>query len=428
MSHYRANVALKNSRLASPPFQKGHAVLSRHTTFVGKPTIEEAVVQVTLPRAPGHAAGRNALQFRRPMILDALQRIANQNLSLARAEAREVMAEVLSGKCTDAQIAALLVALRIKGETVEEIVGFAEAIRAAAAPLPIHSASSGAIGLSGTGREALTESSAEESLVDTSGTGGDASGTFNISTATAFVTAGAGVRVAKHGNRSISSKCGSADVIESLGINIHLSPERSAQCLREIGLCFLYAPNLHPAMKQVQTVRRELRMRTMFNLLGPLTNPAKASGQVVGVYSLELVEKLAESLSMLGLRRALVVHGLDGLDEITITGPTRVAEARQGNVRTYEVTPEEFGLTRATLGDISGGDATGNAAIIREVLSGKKSPRRDVVLMNSAAALVASGKAENLAEAFPLAAKSIDSGAAAEKLEVLVRFSSRPSH
>lgn len=358
------------------------------------------------------------------MILEALQRIANQNVSLARDEAREVMAEVLAGKCTDAQIAALLVALRMKGETVEEIVGFAEAIRSAAAPLPISSAPSGAIDLSGTGRDALTESSTEESLVDTSGTGGDASGTFNISTATAFVTAGAGVRVAKHGNRSISSKCGSADVVEALGINIQLSPERSAQCLREIGLCFLYAPNLHPAMKQVQGVRRELRMRTMFNLLGPLTNPAKASGQVVGVYSLDLVEKLAEALSMLGLRRALVVHGLDGLDEITIAGPTRVAEARQGSVRTYEVTPEEFGLVRATLADISGSDATANAAIIREVLTGEKSPRRDVVLLNSAAALVAAGKAEHLAEAIPLATKSIDSGSAAEKLEALIVFSS----
>jgi anthranilate phosphoribosyltransferase len=354
------------------------------------------------------------------MIFDALQLIANQNISLAREQAREVMAEVLAGKCTDAQIAALLVALRMKGETVEEIVGFAEAIRSAAAPLPINPATSGALDLSGTGRDALAESA--DSLVDTSGTGGDASGTFNISTATAFVTAGAGVRVAKHGNRSISSKCGSADVIEALGINIQLSPERSAQCLREIGLCFLYAPNLHPAMKQVQAVRRELRMRTMFNLLGPLTNPAKASGQVVGVYSLDLVEKLAEALSMLGLRRALVVHGLDGLDEITITGPTRIAEARLGNVRSYEVTPEEFGLSRATLADIAGGDAAENAAIIREVLDGKKSPRRNVVLLNSAAALVASGKAEHLLEAIPLAVTSIDSGAAAEKLESLIRF------
>jgi len=372
------------------------------------------------PSASGIAAkSGHAVQFGlTKMILDALHRIANHAQSLDRAEARDVMAEVLAGKCTDAQIAALLIALRMKGETVEEIVGFAEAIRAAAAPLPIRGAD--ALAVSGTGRDAL----AEESLVDTSGTGGDASGTFNISTATAFVTAGAGVRVAKHGNRSISSKCGSADVVEALGVNIQLSPERAAQCLREVGICFLYAPNLHPAMKQVQSVRRELRMRTMFNLLGPLTNPARASGQVVGVYSLDLVEKLAEALSMLGLHRALVVHGLDGLDEITITGPTRVAEARDGSVRSYEVEPEEFGMARATLQDIAGGDATGNAAIIRAILGGEKSPRRDVVILNAAAALVAAGKADHIAQAVPLAALSIDSGTAAEKLAALARFTS----
>jgi anthranilate phosphoribosyltransferase len=367
------------------------------------------------------------------MILDALHRVANHSLSLGREEAHAVMTEVLAGKCSDAQIAALLIALRMKGETVEEIVGFAEAIRAAAEPLAIERAdsreeSNDALSVTGTGRDALAEESADDSaLVDTSGTGGDASGTFNISTATALVTAGAGVRVAKHGNRSISSKCGSADVVEALGVNIHLSPERAAQCLREVGICFLYAPNLHPAMKQVQAVRRELRMRTMFNLLGPLTNPARATGQVVGVYSLDLVEKLAEALSMLGLRRALVVHGLDGLDEITITGTTRVAEAREGSVRSYEVEPEEFGMKRAALQDIAGGDALGNAAIIRAILSGEKSPRRDVVLLNAAAALVAAGRAERIGEAVPIAARAIDSGAATGKLDALARFSSASS-
>src|SRR5271157_3271190 len=341
------------------------------------------------------------------MILEALHRIANHGQSLARAEAREVMTEVLAGDCSDAQIAALLMALRMKGETVEEIVGFAEAIRSAATPLPISSA--GALDLSGTGRDALFESA----LVDTSGTGGDASGTFNISTATAFVTAGAGVRVAKHGNRSISSKCGSADVMEALEVNIQLTPERAAQCLREIGICFLYAPDLHSSMKQVQKVRRELRLRTLFNLLGPLTNPAGASGQVVGVYALDMVEKLAEALSMLGLHRALVVHGLDGLDEITITGPTRVAEARDGTVRSYEVEPGEFGMARATLQDIAGGNSAENAAIIRAILGGEKSPRRNVVVLNAAAALVAAGKADRITDAIPFATKSIDSGAAA---------------
>ncbi len=362
------------------------------------------------------------------MILDALHRLANHSESLGRDEARDVMAEVLTGKCTDAQIAALLIALRMKGETVEEIVGFAEAIRAAAAPLSIPRATRNgsapeAVAVTGTGRDALAED-LMESLIDTSGTGGDASGTFNISTATALVTAGAGVRVAKHGNRSISSKCGSADVVEALGVNIQITPERAAECLREVGICFLYAPHLHPAMKQVQTVRRELRMRTMFNLLGPLTNPARASGQVVGVYSLDLVEKLAEVLSMLGLRRALVVHGLDGLDEITITGPTRIAEAREGSVRSYEVEPEEFGMTRAALQEISGGDAVENAAIIRAVLNGDKSPRRDVVVLNSAAALVAASRADHIAAAIPLAVRSIDSGAAVGKLDALLRFTS----
>ncbi|MGH9538738.1 MAG: anthranilate phosphoribosyltransferase [Terriglobales bacterium] len=347
------------------------------------------------------------------MINEALQRIANERESLTRDEARSVMAEVFSGSATDAQIAALLVALHMKGETVEEIVGFAEAIRAAADPLPTHQNSM--VDVSGTGRDAL---------VDTCGTGGDACGTFNISTATAFVVAGAGVRVAKHGNRSLSSKCGSADVMEALGVKISLPSAALAACLDEVGMTFLFAPSMHSAMKYVQPVRRELRLRTVFNLLGPLTNPASASAQVVGVYSLDLVEKLAEALSMLGLHRALVVHGLDGLDEITITGPTRIAEVRDGAVRSYEVTPDEFGLKCARLEDISGGDAAANAAIVTEVLAGKKSPRRDVVLLNAAATLVAAGKADHLADALPLAAKSIDSGAASAKLKALAEFTS----
>jgi anthranilate phosphoribosyltransferase len=345
------------------------------------------------------------------MIVDALHRIANHCQSLARDEARAVMSEVLTGQCTDAQIAALLVALHMKGETVEEIVGFAEAIRAAAAPLPI--AANSTIDVSGTERDAL---------VDTCGTGGDASGTFNISTATALVAAGAGVRVAKHGNRSVTSKCGSADVMEALGVNISLPPERVAECLKEVGIAFLFAPTMHSAMKYVQPARRELRLRTVFNLLGPLTNPARASAQVVGVYSDDLVEKLAEALSMLGLRRALVVHGSDGLDEITISGPTRIAEVRDGQVRTYEVTPEEFGLAPMPIQTLTGGDALENARIIREVLSGKKSPCRDVVLLNAAATLVAAGRASHLSEAMPLAATSIDSGSAAAKLEALAKF------
>ena len=349
------------------------------------------------------------------MITDILHRIANHRQSLSREEARSVMAEVLAGECTNAQIAALLVALHMKGETVEEIVGFAEAIRAAAQPLNLHRNST--VDVSGTERDAL---------VDTCGTGGDASGTFNISTATAFVVAGAGVRVAKHGNRSVTSKCGSADVMEALGVNIHLRAERLAACLEEVGIAFLFAPAIHAAMRYVQPARRDLRLRTVFNLLGPLTNPADASAQVVGVYSAELVEKLAEALSMLGLRRAMVVHGLDGLDEITITGPTRIAEVHEGKVRSYEVTPEEFGMNRSSLADISGGDAAENAGIVREILDGRKSARRDVVLLNAAAALVVAEKAEHLAEAVPLAARSVDSGAAAGKLAELVRFTNAP--
>jgi len=345
------------------------------------------------------------------MILDALHRIASHRQSLSREEARSVMTEVLSGKCTDTQIAALLVALHMKGETVEEIVGFAEAIRAEATALSIHQNST--VDVSGTERDAL---------VDTCGTGGDTSGTFNISTATALVVAGAGVRVAKHGNRSVTSKCGSADVMEALGVNINLQPARLAACLEGIGIVFLFAPAMHSAMKYVQPARRELHLRTVFNLLGPLTNPAHASAQVVGVYSAELVEKLAEALSMLGLRRAMVVHGLDGLDEITITGPTRIAEVREGKVSGHEVTPEEFGMSRGSLADLSGGDAAENAEIIRDILGGNKSARRDVVLLNAAAALVAAGKADHLAGAIPLAEKSIDSGAAAGKLAALVRF------
>jgi len=350
------------------------------------------------------------------MIVDVLHRIANHCESLSRDQARAVMSEVLAGKCTDAQIAALLVGLHMKGETVEEIVGFAEAIRAAATPLAVSGNSM--IDVSGTERDAL---------VDTCGTGGDASGTFNISTATALVAAGAGVRVAKHGNRSVTSKCGSADVMEALGVNITLAPAKTAECLQQVGIAFLFAPAMHSAMKYVQPARRELRLRTVFNLLGPLTNPAHASAQVVGVYSDDLVEKLAEALSMLGVRRALVVHGADGLDEISISGPTRVAEVRDAQVHTYEIVPEEFGLERAPIEAISGGDAQENAEIIRQVLSGKKSARRDVVLLNAAATLVAAGRANHLTEAMPLAVKSIDSGAAAAKLKALAEFTQQAS-
>src|SRR2546423_8088936 len=353
------------------------------------------------------------------MIIEALHQIVNHRESLSREDARTVMGEVLSGKCTDAQIAALLVGLHMKGETVEEIVGFAEAIRAVAVPISAHGNS--LLDTSRTGREAL---------VDTCGTGGDAAGTFNISTVTAFVVAGAGVRVAKHGNRSatrkadgVSAKCGAADVMEALGVNIQLPPQRIAECLEQVAIAFLFAPAIHSAAKYVAPVRRETRLRTVFNLLGPLTNPAGASVQVVGVYSLDIVEKLAKALSMLGTHRAFVVHGLDGLDEITITGPTRVAEVREGSVHTYEITPEEFGISRASLEEISGGaDAAENTAMVRSVLNGDKSAKRDIALMNAAAAIVAAGKSAHLTDAVRAAAGSIDSGAAMKKLDALVQF------
>ncbi len=343
------------------------------------------------------------------MILEALHRIANQRESLTRDEARGVMSEILTGHASDAQIAGLLVALHMKGESVDEIVGFAEAIRAAATPLPV----SAALALK------------NEDVIDTCGTGGDARGTFNVSTATALVLAGGGVKVAKHGNRSISSQCGSADVMEALGVNINLSPQRLAECLQQVGFAFLFAPAMHSATRYVQPARRELRMRTVFNLLGPLTNPAGASAQIVGVYAPELVEKVAEALWMLGLRRALVVHGSDGLDEISLSGPTRVAELRDGRIRSSEIAPEEFGLQRVPLSEIAGGDAPTNARLIRGVLEGRRSPHRDIVLLNAAAAFVVADKADSIPEALPLAKQSIDSGAARSKLEELVRFTTR---
>lgn len=381
------------------------------------------------------------------LIQSALHRLTVHRESLTRDEARAVMAEVLAGSASEVQIAALLVALSMKGETVEEIAGFAEAIRAAAAPFatPLAAQIASTISepsvdaladISGTGRDALEDSAGEaeggiyaaaqgDALVDTCGTGGDASGTFNISTATALVAAGAGVRIAKHGNRSVTSKCGSADVMEALGVNLTLPPIQMAACLREVGIAFLYAPVLHSAMRHVQPVRRALRLRTVFNLLGPLTNPAGASAQVVGVYSDALVEKLAAVLCLLGVRRALVVHGSDGLDEITLSGPTRIGEVRDGSIRTYEVTPEEFGITRAPLSDLAGGDAEENAAIIRKVLAGESGARRDVVVLNAAAALLAAGRVNHLKDGIALAARAIDSGAASARLDRLVHFTNQ---
>ena len=344
------------------------------------------------------------------MTQDTLKKIG-AGKDLTRAEADGAMEHILSGHATDSEIVELLAALRIKGETVEELVGFATAMRRHATKIfPSNYARRG------------------EPLVDTCGTGGDSKGTFNVSTAAAFVVAGAGVRVAKHGNRSISSKCGSADVLEALGVRIDLEPEQVARCIDEIGIGFLFAPAMHAATRHAMRARHELGGRTVFNLLGPLTNPAGASAQVAGVYKAGFTELMAQALGELGVKRAFVVHGGDGLDEISIGGETCVAELRDGAVRSYTVVPEDFGLRRAPLESILGGDAKQNAQIIHKVLGRsllyrEHGPHRDIVRANAAAALVASGRATDWLNGVRLATESIDSGAARERLDALATFS-----
>ncbi len=347
------------------------------------------------------------------MLLAAVRQIVARR-DLSRPEARAVMDEILSGAAGTPQIVTFLTALRMKGESVEEIIGFAEAIRDKAARVRPRALVEE--DLSGTERDAL---------VDTAGTGGDASGTFNISTATALVVAGCGVRVAKHGNRSNSTRCGSADVVEGLGVNINLPADRIAECIDEVGIGFMFAPAMHGAMKYAAPARRELRTRTVFNLLGPLCNPAGASAQVVGVSEARLTNLLAHALVELGLRRGFVVHGADGLDEITNTGETSMAEVCDGKVTTKTLTPEELGISRCRLSDLLGGDVAENVQIIKDVLDGHSGPKRDIVLMNSAAALVAAGHASDLREGVRLAAESIDSGSARQKLFALAEFTNR---
>lgn len=345
-------------------------------------------------------------------INEAIRKVV-ERVDLTAAEAESVLEQIMTGQCSDAQIGSLLTGLRMKGETAEEITGFARVMRSKASPVRPRSLVA-AIG--GTEREAL---------IDTCGTGGDVSGSFNVSTATAFVVAGAGVRVAKHGNRSVSSLCGSADVVEALGVKIELTPERITECIDEVGIGFLHAPLLHEAMKYVAAARRQMGIRTIFNMLGPLTNPAGADTQVIGVYAAHLTELLAQVLGELGSRRALVVYGAEGLDEVSITGETRISELKDGAVATYAVRPEDFGLERAPLKAIQGGDASQNAEIIREILNGKHGPRRDIVLLNTAAALLASGKAGDLKEGIAVGSESIDSGKALAKLKTLIEFTNQ---
>jgi anthranilate phosphoribosyltransferase len=328
--------------------------------------------------------------------------VAGRNLSENEAEA--TMAVILEGASTAPQIAAFLTALRMKGETPQELTGFARAMRRFAQPF--------ATGLP-----------PGEPLLDTCGTGGDGPSTFNISTIAAFVVSAAGVKVAKHGNRSISSKCGSADVLEVLGIRIDLSPHEAARAIREVGIAFLFAPAYHAATRHVQPVRRELKMRTVFNLLGPLANPAGATAQVVGTTTEHNAELLATALNSLGLKRGFVVHGRDGLDEVTTTTETIAFEVNRGTVTRRILSPLDFGLPTATLADLAGGEAPENCDIARRILGGEKGPARDIVLANAALALVAAEKSGDLKDAVRLAADVIDSSAALQKVDRLAAFS-----
>ena len=336
--------------------------------------------------------------------------------TLSREQARELMQQILLGHLSDLDIAALLGALSARGETPEEIAGFVDSMRAAGTHLPLSDAE-------------------RYQLTDTCGTGGDASGTFNISTAAALVATAAGATVAKHGNRAVTSRCGSADVLEALGIPVDLTPLEAARALRTHRFAFLHAPSLHPAMKAVLPVRRALGIRTVFNILGPLTNPAGASAQVMGVYSTHLVPLVADAMALLGTRHAFVVHGdtgtshtRTGLDELSISGPSHVAEIRTNpgaaaTITLSTLTPEQFGLTRAPIECLTGGDATTNAAILRHIFAGAPGPQRDVVLLNTAAVLVTAGLAAELSAGVQLAARTIDSGQVTELLSQLARIS-----
>jgi anthranilate phosphoribosyltransferase len=317
-------------------------------------------------------------------------------------DAQAAMERILAGEVSPAQIAAFLVALRMKGEVVSELVGFARAMRQAARHV-----------------------AAEGPLIDTCGTGGDGCSTFNISTVAAFVVAGAGVRVAKHGNRSISSLCGSADLMESLGVRISQDPEEMSRAIREVGMAFLFAPAIHTAMNHAQRIRRELKMRTVFNLLGPLTNPAGAAAQLVGAPSDAAAELMAGALAELGLERGFVVHGSDGLDEITTAGKTLAFEIREGRVERRYFEPRDFGVSPSRHEDLQGGDAEANGRIARSILVGAKGPQGDIVLVNASAALFATGRVATLLEGVELAAHAIDSGAAQAKLDALIQFTNQ---
>jgi anthranilate phosphoribosyltransferase len=323
-----------------------------------------------------------------------------QRKDLNETEMSQMITEIFSGNITNAQTGAFMAALATKGETFEELAGAAKAMR----------------------RKARRIHNASATIVDTCGTGGDSADTFNISTTTAFIVAGCGVTVAKHGNRSVSSQCGSADLLEALGVKIDTDPELVEEAVSEIGIGFLFAPIYHGALRYAAKARKEVGLRSIFNMLGPLTNPAAANCQLLGVFAAELTEMFANALKLLGAKRAFVVHGHDGMDEITVCAPTRISELKDGAIRTYDITPEQFSIKAANSEDLTGGDPELNAQITNKILKGEKGPARDVVLLNAAAALIASGKAEDFNQGIRLAENSIDEGAAVAKLEALIRF------
>jgi anthranilate phosphoribosyltransferase len=331
---------------------------------------------------------------------DHLKKVV-QKIDLSESEMSDMISEIFSGSITDAQIGAMMAALATKGETFQELAGAARSMRRKAVRIQVQSSV----------------------VVDTCGTGGDDAQTFNISTTTAFVVAGAGVTVAKHGNRSISSQCGSADLLEALGMNLDIAPELVEEAIHEIGIGFLFAPKYHGAMKHAAKARKEVGIRSIFNMLGPLTNPAAANCQLLGVYAPELTEMFAQALNLLGSQRAMVVHGHDGLDEISVCAPTRVCELKDGLISTYDVSPEQYFGEIAESESIVGGTPEENAEITQKILAGETGPKRHVVLINAGAALMTTGKASNLQEGIDLAATSIDNGNAKEKLDQLVRFS-----
>jgi len=333
------------------------------------------------------------------VIRESLAKLVRRE-DLDEAEIAEVVGEIMSGQATEAQMGAFLAALASKGETFAELAGAARAMR----------------------RKALRVNVTNPVVVDTCGTGGDGAGTFNISTTAAFVVAGCGVTVAKHGNRSVSSQCGSADVLETLGVKIDLAPEVVEQGINEIGIGFLFAPLYHGALRYAANARKEIGVRSIFNMLGPLTNPAGARCQLLGVFAPQLTEMFGQALRVLGARRALVVHGQEGLDEVSVCAPTRVCELDDGRLRTYDVAPEQLLGRRADPADLKGGDPATNAEITRAVLRGEKGPQRDVVLVNTAAALIAAGAAAGFEAGIALAAQSIDGGAAQTKLDALIEF------